>query len=120
MYLNNLDIAPVDLKDFFDRFPCMVSIKKLLDGFVLEYPGLLQELRDSIEKGTVQEIKDSAHKLKGVLINLSIIRGYYLALDLEKNSEELNKKEALAKVDEIKEELDKIDGFLEEQHELFR
>lgn len=120
MYLNNQDTAPVDLRDFFDRFPSKHSIKRLLDNFVLEYPNLIQEVRDSIEKGTTQEIKNSAHKLKGVLVNLSIIRGYSLALDLEKQSAELDKDEALARVGEIEEELDKIEGFLLEHQELFR
>lgn len=120
MSLNNLIKPPVDLDDFLDRFPNRNSIKKLLDEFILTYPELLQELSGSIESGIPAEIKNSAHKLKGVLINLSITRGFALALDLEKKSAEIPKAEALEKVKEIKEELDRISGYLEEKKELFR
>ncbi|MBM3435863.1 MAG: Hpt domain-containing protein [Bacteroidetes bacterium] len=116
----NPGIPPVDLADFFDRFPNKKSIKKLLDEFVLTYPELIEELIDSVESGSQAEIKNSAHKMKGVLVNLSITRGYSLALDLEKKSAEIGKAEALARVQELSEELDKISAFLVEQEEMFR
>jgi hypothetical protein len=120
MYSDNKNSSPVDLADFIDRFPNKKSIKRLLDDFSEGYPDLINELINSIENGTPAMIKDSTHKLKGVLINLSIMRGYTLTLDLEKKSAEIQKTDALARVAEISEELQKIKGFLAENESYFR
>jgi HPt (histidine-containing phosphotransfer) domain-containing protein len=119
MSLNEKIAPPVDLEDFFDRFPNRKSIKKLLDDFVIYYPELLKEVTDSIEHGTVTDIQNSAHKIKGVLINLSIHRGYSIALDLEKRSADIPKKDALAKVEALREELGRINGYLMEKQDVF-
>ena len=75
---------PIDLEEFYERLPNKQLIKKLLDDFFVSYPQFVVELNQSIEEGDPEKIKFSAHKLKGVLGNLSITNAYYLYFCLQK------------------------------------
>ena len=62
----------------------------------------------SIKSGNSKEIRDSAHRLKGVLANLSIKKGCQLAGNLEQNADSINMYDALSTVSEIENELIRV------------
>ena len=104
--------CPVDLNDFFNRLPSKNLIKKLLNDFVEASPEILQNLEDSIYEENLTAIEQALHTIKGVLGNLSIIKGYYLAKDLEKNLEWMTREEMKFWYNEIKKEFQAVQEFM--------
>ena len=110
--------CPVDLNDFFNRLPSKNLIKKLLDDFVSSSPDFLKELEETIHTGDIDTVKKAAHKIKGVLGNLSITKGYYLALDFEKNIDWMSREEMKYRFNEIKVEFEAVQKYMNSPSEL--
>lgn len=113
MYINNSKTCPVNLDEFYHRLPSKRSIKKLLTDFLNSYPQFISEVYQSVKTGNAQEIRASAHTMKGVLSNLSISRAAGLALDLEQNAGNISRDNAIEVIAEINSELEKLRDFIE-------
>ncbi|MCD4695144.1 MAG: Hpt domain-containing protein [Bacteroidales bacterium] len=113
------NVPPIDMEDFLERLPSKDLIKKLLDSFIESYQEFIDEIRISITNGNAKEIRESAHKLKGVLANLSIKKGCQLVLDLEKNADSINKDDALEMVSEIENEIIRVKSYSKNNAEFF-
>ncbi len=116
---NSEDVPPIDLNDFMERLPSKDLIKKLLDDFVGTYHEFIDEIKTSIMTGGEKEIRESTHKLKGVLANLSIKKGYTLTMDLEQNASTITKDEAFKILGEIEKELNRVKVYNERSRKFF-
>jgi HPt (histidine-containing phosphotransfer) domain-containing protein len=59
-------------------------LESLIELFKADYPVSLSEIRLSIESGNIQGMRDSAHRLKGMLLSLAASRAGALAEKLER------------------------------------
>ena len=62
----------------------------MLDKFFNSYKTRIEEIQKAIETKDYAEIKDSAHRLKGLTGNLSLMRCFDILLSLEKKAMEKN------------------------------
>ncbi len=113
------NIPPVDIKDFMERVPMEELIAKFLDNFLKGYQVFINEIVTSISNGDAGDIRENAHKLKGVLANLSMDKGRQLALDLEKRSGTISKEDALNIVSGIEKEIIRLKAYNGDYSELF-
>ncbi|MCF8368269.1 MAG: Hpt domain-containing protein [Bacteroidales bacterium] len=120
--LNNESIAhmpPVDMEDMLNRLQCKDLVIKLLGDFVGCYNDFIDEIMQAIWIGSLKDLKESTHKLKGVLANLSITNACNKCITLHENAESLKQEESMSLVYEIKQELDKVKLFYTSGNSLF-
>ncbi len=113
------NIPPVDIEDFMERVPMEELIAKFLNNFLKGYQDFINEIVTSISNGDAEDIRENAHKLKGVLANLSMDKGRQLALDLEQRSDTISKEDALKIVGEIEKEIIRLKAYNGDYSELF-
>ena len=113
------EILSIDL--LFDREELMERVdndiellQHILELFYRDYPGHVDEVRQSIAAGESQRLQEIAHSLKGMLANLSAHAATQMAQQLEEWGREGNFEQARVTLERLEEELQRLTEALRE------
>jgi HPt (histidine-containing phosphotransfer) domain-containing protein len=108
----NKNFAIIDFEELFIRVDNnRAFIKEVIEKFFSIKESRIDEIRTPLLNGDLKKSKDSAHKLKGVLANFSMLKAKSTLIELEKLILNENIDGALQKLNELIEKIDEAKEF---------
>ena len=105
--------CPVDLEDGLARAgDDREFYKELLEIFLDDVPGRMEQLRAAIASGQAEEVASTAHSIKGAAANLSALAIRDTALNLETQGRGGDLSQASALAEKLQGEIDRLTVFL--------
>ncbi|MDQ7006016.1 MAG: Hpt domain-containing protein [Acidobacteriota bacterium] len=105
--------CPVDLEDGLARAgDDREFYKELLEIFLDDVPGRMEQLRAAIAAGQAEEVAGVAHSIKGAAANLSALAIRDTALSIETQGREGDLSQASALVEKLQDEIHRLAAYL--------
>lgn len=110
----------IDITDLLERVDDNSDFARMmLEKFFETYFERINEINDNIAAEDYIELKNNAHKLKGVVANLSLKKCFNMVYQLEQSAVAKNKNECVSKVAESVKYIQEAQNYLENNPDLF-
>jgi two-component system, sensor histidine kinase and response regulator len=95
-----------DREKFLSKFDGDLEVAaEIATIFIEDFARMMGEVRSAAETGDWKKLREEAHSLKGTVGNMSAVRGYRLALDLEGVAARCDEAAAVGVIAEIEGEM---------------
>jgi CheY-like chemotaxis protein len=102
----------LDLNDFMDRIGDEEMLAELLEVYLEDTPRIMGEIESAVEKKDAAALRFSAHSLKGMSANLSLMRVRETAYELEKIGTSGDLAKAKSVLGRLKEDINKTMDYI--------
>ena len=117
IYANPIELSgcgPLDRAAVLDRLGGDAALLREITAiFLAEYPDLVRQIRNAIDRGNARELEHAAHTLKGAVSNFAVEPATRAALTLELIGRQGRLAEADPAFDTLLEQFRKLEPLLE-------
>ncbi|MCT4602305.1 MAG: Hpt domain-containing protein [Marinifilum sp.] len=115
------DLAIIDFKELFIRVDNnRAFIKEVMEKFFSIQESRISEIRIPLESGDFKKAKNSAHKLKGVLANFSMLEAKATIIELEQAIVSEDLKASLSKLNELIQKINEAKNYYHTNQDQFK
>jgi CheY-like chemotaxis protein/HPt (histidine-containing phosphotransfer) domain-containing protein len=109
------DVAPVDLERLTEMAGSdPVGVRELVELYLGQTSGQLEELKMAVERGATKEIERVAHKAAGASATCGIVGIVPMLRELERHGRSGDTREAAVLIERVSEELSRVRGYLDQ------
>ncbi|WP_421920061.1 Hpt domain-containing protein [Marinifilum sp.] len=117
----NKDLTIIDFKELFIRVDNnRAFIKEVIEKFFSIKESRIAEIQIPLENGDYKKAKDSAHKLKGVLANFSMLEAKSTIIELEQIILSKNINLSISKLNELVQKIDQAKEYYLSNQDQFK